>query len=44
MAQGSSEAGTSSDIEMAQFTNNMGEGPQQFSIRQITRDFLIFIM
>ena len=41
MTQGSNEAITRTTIAMPQFTNNMyyGEGPQQFTVRQITQVF-----
>ena len=46
MTQGSNEAIIRTDIAMPQFTNNMfyGEGPQQFTVRQITRVFLNFLI
>ena len=44
MTQGSNEAITRTNIAMPQFTSNMfyGEGPQQFTVRQIARGFLKF--
>jgi hypothetical protein len=45
MTHGSFQAGTSSNITMPHFSNNMfnGQGPLQFAVRQITLVFLKFL-
>ena len=45
MIRGYFQAGTGPHIAMPHFSNNMfhGQGPLQFTVRQIAQGFLIFV-